>query len=175
MPLCCALLFKCSQLWQFILLENVFRMSVTSVSMLAICMLHTCWYLWLWSIVIFRRGWGRYKIAFADLEFSLCAVRKWFLWAQLFFLTSISPTNKCLLSSWWNFSAMLATWGDNYRWMKRQVLCPQRVRFPHEDTHRYIGTQTHKGILTNNTIWANIGVDIPITFKSKCVNSGCFW
>lgn len=102
MPLCCALLFRRSQLWQFILLENVFRMSVTSAPMLAICMLHTCWSPWLCSIVIFLWGWGRQSIAFCRHGVQFASNQGRFLWVQLFLSISMSPTNKCLWRVWWN-------------------------------------------------------------------------
>lgn len=49
----------------------------------------------------------------------------------------------------------------------------QKDSVPQEDTHRYIGTQTNKGVLTNNIIWAVVGAEIPVSFQLKCFNSGC--
>lgn len=49
----------------------------------------------------------------------------------------------------------------------------QRDSVPQEDTHRYIGIQTHKGVFINNIIWAIVDAEIPVSFKLKCVNSCC--
>lgn len=159
MPLCCALLFNCSQLWQFILLENVFRMSVTSVSMLAICMLHTCSCLCLWSIVIFWWGWGKWTTVFAVLEFILCAVCKWFFQVQPFFLTPIASINNCLLrlgilQCYINQRqrAIIGEWKDKF-------FVP--VEFG-PTIHSYTSTWTHKEMLTDSGIWTNTGANIPI-------------